>query len=346
MSAFSSIPRFARKMVKSKRFWGILVVLMFIYFNNSSLFIKPQAGDPLLLAHRGLAQTFDTTNLTNETCTAKQMYTPEHPYLENTISSMQAAFEAGADIVEFDVQLTRDGKFAVFHDWKLDCRTNGSGTTRDYSLEELKALDIGYGYTADGGKTYPFRGKGLGLMPSLDEVLTAFPDRSFLIHIKSNDPKEGRLLGNRLATLPAERLDLLTVYGGDKPIAALHDMLPGLRTMSRESLKSTLLSYMAVGWTGFVPDACKQTQLHIPEKIAPYLWGWPNRFLKRMEQAGTRVVIVGGSGDFSRGFDTTEDIDRLPSGFAGIIWTNRIDRIAPLIKQRTPSSTPYTSINF
>jgi hypothetical protein len=32
---------------------------------------------------------------------------------------------------------------------------------------------------ADGGKTFPFRGKGIGVMPSLDEVLQAFPDRSF-----------------------------------------------------------------------------------------------------------------------------------------------------------------------
>ncbi len=45
--------------------------------------------------------------------------------------------------------------------------------------KELQALDIGYGYTADGGKTFPFRGKGINLMPTLDEVLNHFPDRSF-----------------------------------------------------------------------------------------------------------------------------------------------------------------------
>ena len=54
-----------------------------------------------------------------------------------------------------------------------------------------KNIDIGYGYTADQGATYPFRGKGVGLIPSLDEVLEAFPDGSFLIHIKSTDPEEG-----------------------------------------------------------------------------------------------------------------------------------------------------------
>jgi glycerophosphoryl diester phosphodiesterase len=74
---------------------------------------------------------------------------------------MRAAFNKGADMVEFDVQPTTDGQFAVFHDWTLNCRTNGAGVTRDHTMKELKALDVGYGYTADGGKTYPFRGKGV-----------------------------------------------------------------------------------------------------------------------------------------------------------------------------------------
>ena len=57
-----------------------------------------------------------------------------------------------------------------------------------HTLADLKTLDVGYGYTADGGKTFPFRHKGVGLMPSLDEVIAAFPGKRFLIHIKSNDP--------------------------------------------------------------------------------------------------------------------------------------------------------------
>jgi glycerophosphoryl diester phosphodiesterase len=96
-------------------------------------------------------------------------------------------------------------------------------------------------------------------------------------------------------------------------------------------MKSCLIPYLAGGWTGFVPSACEKTQLHIPEKIVPLLWGWPNRFLNRMEDAGTNVIVVGGDGsDFSSGFDTPEDIKRLPEDFTGGIWTNRIDRVAPL----------------
>ncbi len=78
-------------------------------------------------------------------------------YLENTIRSMRAGFEAGADIVEIDVHHTTDNEFAVFHDWTLDCRTNGHGVTRGHTMAELKRFDIGYGYTSDSGKTFPFR---------------------------------------------------------------------------------------------------------------------------------------------------------------------------------------------
>ncbi|OYD06480.1 glycerophosphodiester phosphodiesterase family protein [Paludifilum halophilum] len=335
MAKRNRVRRWIQKTVKRKIFWILLALLIFVYLNNSSLLAQPRAGEPLLLAHRGLAQTFDIAGLKNESCTAARIHPPEHSYLENTVSSMRAAFEAGADVVEFDVQLTADDRFAVFHDRTLDCRTNGSGMIRDHTMEELKGLDIGYGYTADGGKTFPFRGTGVGRMPSLDEVLSAFPHRSFLIHVKSEDREEGVKLAQRLSSLPADRLQRLTVYGGDKPIAALQEHLPDLRTMSLASMKSCLLPYIAIGWTGAVPEACEQTQLHLPAQIAPWIWGWPDRFLNRMDRAGTRVIVVRYVDGFSGGFDTAEDLKRLPSDFIGGIWTNRIDRVAPLLKGET-----------
>lgn len=212
-----------------KRLFVFLFILVcFMYLNNTSLFTKTNGEAPLLLAHRGMAQTFHMEGMTGDTCTAERIYEPEHPYLENTIQSMQAAFEVGADIVEIDIQPTRDGNFAVFHDWTLECRTNGTGATREHTLLELKALDIGYGYTADNGKSYPFRDKGVGLMPSLDEVLSYFPEGTFLIHIKSDDPDEGIQLAQYLSEFPKERLSQLTVYGGDQPIRTLIESLPEL----------------------------------------------------------------------------------------------------------------------
>ena len=316
--------------MESKFFWFFILLLAFMYVNNTSLWVKPQKEQPLLLAHRGVAQTFSMEGITNSTNTAQRIYPPEHPYLENTIPSMEAAFAKGADIVELDIQLTKDGQFAVFHDWPLDYRTNGKGVVKDYTMTELKKLDIGYNYTADQGKTYRFRGKGVGLMPSLDEVMAHFPDRSLLIHIKSDNPQDGEKLAHYLSKLPEQRLQQLAVYGGNQPIAVLHNKLPAF--MSMETLKKGLITYMAVGWTGYIPDSLRNTELHIPLKYAPLLWGWPHRFLNRMEDENTRVIVVAGNGKFSEGFDSVEDLKSLPPSFSGGIWTNRIDRIAPVYK--------------
>lgn len=320
-----------KKFLKSMLVFGVLLIL-FIYLNNSSLFTEERTGEHFLLAHRGLAQTFPMDNITGETCTAAIIHNPEHAYLENTIPSMEAAFQAGADVVELDVQLTKDGEFAVFHDWTLDCRTNGTGKPRDHTMEELRQLDIGYGYTADNGQSFPFRGKEIGTMPALHEVLTYFPDKEFLIHIKSNDLNEGEKLAEYLKSRYTEaKLKQLSIYGGNEPIEALKRELPELRVMSKGTLKSCLLSYEAVGWTGYVPETCKNTQIHIPEKYASYLWGFPEKFMNRMEDVNTRVILVAGNGEWSEGFDEKSDLERVPENYWGGIWTNRVDVIEPFV---------------
>lgn len=319
---------------KKRRYWVLAVVLLlagFMVINNSPVLVAAPSGAPRALAHRGMAQTFPPDGIEADTCTAERINPPVHDYLENTIPSIRAALDAGAAQVEFDVHWTADDQFAVFHDWELDCRTNGTGTTREHTMEELRKLDIGYGYTADGGQTFPFRGKGFGPMPSLDEVLAEFPDAPLLINIKSNDPEEGTALAERLAAEPAERLAGLTVYGGDEPIAAIRDRLPQVRVMSKQIMINCLGWYEAVGWTGQVPGSCRNTQLHIPEAYAGLLWGWPGRFAERMAGADTRIVLFAGSGPFTEGYDTPAALDRVPDGFTGLIWTNRVDTIAPLL---------------
>ena len=230
------------------------------------------------------------------------------------------------------MQLTADGRLAVFHDAVLEYRTNGTGPVRAHSLEALQALDVGFGYTADGGNTYPFRGKGVGLMPSLDGVLARFTEGELLIHVKRNDPEEGEALAALLAELPAERRSRLAAYGGDAPIRVLAAALPGFRLMSKATEVNALFTYLAIGWTGYVPDNCRGTQLHVPLRYAPLLWGWPHRFVERMASVDTRVVVVAGSGGWSEGFDSPHDLRSIPEGFSGVIWTNRIDRIAPLFE--------------
>jgi glycerophosphoryl diester phosphodiesterase len=313
-----------------------LALVAFVYVNNTSLLAIAGSGKPVLLAHRGLHQTFSRFGLKSDTCTAARIDPPTHPHLENTLASMAAAFSVGADVVELDVHPTTDGAFVVFHDWTVDCRTNGTGVTRSHTLATLKALDIGFGYTADGGKTFPFRGKGVGLMPTLDEVLSAFPGKRFLIHVKSNEASEGEQLAAKLATLPAPRLADLIVYGGDAPVASFAASLPAVRSMSRSGLKSCVLGYVAIGWTGYVPSACHRSMVLLPTNYTAWLWGWPDRLLQRMRDVGTDVYVLGpwgGGEEFSRGIANERQFRRLPTGYSGGIWTNRIDRIAPMTQR-------------
>lgn len=230
-------------------------------------------------------------------------------------------------IEQLDVQLTKDNQLAVFHDYDLSMRTNGTGAFSDWNMADLKKLDIGYGYTADNGQTYPFRGQGVGLMPELGEVLAAFPNRELLIHINHGDVQTGQVLWSYLENMSPERLNQITVYGDENALKYLREQNSDIRVLSIERLKQALLKYELWGWTGYIPDEIKNMELHIPLKYAKLLWGWPHKFVARMNSVNTRVVIVQGNGKWSEGFDTVESLQEIPKGYAGYIWTNRIDKV-------------------
>jgi glycerophosphoryl diester phosphodiesterase len=313
---------------------GLLAFAAGVYLYNGSWWVDPPGGGVTLIAHRGVHQTYSHEDLSRDDCTATRMAPPSHAYLENTIDSMRAAFAAGADIVELDVHPTTDGQFAVFHDWTLDCRTDGHGPVREHDMATLRGLDIGYGYTPDGGQTFTFRGKGVGLMPELNEVLAAFPDGRFLINFKSKWVREGDMLAAVLAAHPQWRDAVWGAYGGEAPTARAIELIPGLQSTWPARAKDCLISYAAIGWTGYIAPSCHDTMVMVPVNVAPYLWGWPNLFQKRMTEAGSVVILrgaFGGREDGTAGIDDAETLSRVPGDFAGFVWTNKIEVIGPLV---------------
>ncbi len=312
------------------------VVLAVLFLLNTNLLAARPTGQATLLAHRGIAPRYDMTGVTADTCTATRMLPSGDVFIENTLSSMKASFEAGADAVEFDIHPTNDGEFAVFHDWTLDCRTDGHGVTREHSMAELRKLDVGYGYTSDGGKTFPFRGKGIGMMPTLREVLDTFPGKGFLINIKSNSPKEGELLAAYLKTFPVSVTDKLFVYGGERPSAVLKQLMPNIRTTTRVSAMSCLKDYSRWGWSGIVPASCANGVVYLPINLAPKMWGWPYRLLSRFRGAGSEVFVIGPyyGGNYSNGVDTVEEIKSLPADWSGGIMTNELELLAPVMGRK------------
>jgi len=95
---------------------------------------------------------------------------------DNTLLAFRQAVEIGADAIEFDVRLTRDGVPVVIHDADLDRTTNGHGLVESYTFDELRTLDAAA--RASRGKTDRQQ------IPALEEVLDAFRDTPQVIEVK------------------------------------------------------------------------------------------------------------------------------------------------------------------
>lgn len=278
--------------------------------------------DVIRLAHRGVHQNFHRENLTNETCTAERIYPPTHSYLENTLPSIQAAFEAGASVVEIDVHATTDNDLAVWHDWTVDCRTQAKGETRSYSMDALRQLDAGYGYTADGGKTFPFRGLGIGAIPNLREVLQAFPTQHFIINQKDRSIATTERVATQLRQLDASRRACL--MGTPQNNAAYlrlandHCAYAGVK-----ELRACVIEYVKYGWSGYLPKPCHGLQIVLPDSnLSRVLWGWPGTFINRVRAHGGTVLIYSNSAE------------RVPALLAlGVdgIMTDQIETVGPAI---------------
>src|SRR5712692_7259512 len=95
---------------------------------------------------------------------------------ENSLLAFRNAVALGADFIEFDVHLSRDGEVMVIHDATLDRTTSGSGPVRDRTAAELKALRL---KDRSGAVTQE-------PLPTLDEVVTvaAQGKRRMLLEIK------------------------------------------------------------------------------------------------------------------------------------------------------------------
>lgn len=342
-------------MKKLLRPLGLVLALGFLVltFVNAS-WIAPSPRSYLkLVAHRGANQLYDRTNLGRDTCTATRIEPPLHEYLENTLPSMLAASNNGAQMIEIDIALTKDGKIAVFHDRTLDCRTNGTGDTRDTTLAQLKALDAGYGYSADGGKTFPFRGKGVGLIPSLEEVLRVLPEKPILFNFKGRDPAEADALA---AALKAAGRAVETIgdgfYGNGPNIARIRTHFPKAWVFSLDAAKACTAAYAWQGWFGVTPAACRNGTIMVPLNYQWAYAGWPNRLTARMEAVGAKVVLAGPSDDAldfgagPAGLYLPEQIRDVPSEFKGYLWVDDIYAVGPAVRPQYGKRNPVAQQRF
>lgn len=110
---------------------------------------------------------------------------------EHTLASYELGDQMGGDYIELDLQMTKDGELIALHDETLDRTTNGTGLVKDYTLEDIKALDAGSWFN----EAYPEKAKeefaGLQVQ-TLQEVIEHFgKNKNYYIETKSPEVYPG-----------------------------------------------------------------------------------------------------------------------------------------------------------
>ena len=108
-------------------------------------------------------------------------------YPENTLYAFSCSVNKyNVDMIELDLQFTKDQKVVVLHDDSIDRTTNGKGAISDLNYNEVLIYDAGYNFY-DNEKGYIYRGKGIRI-PLFEDVLKEFPNTYLNIELKQNLP--------------------------------------------------------------------------------------------------------------------------------------------------------------
>ncbi|MFE5029004.1 glycerophosphodiester phosphodiesterase [Streptomyces sp. NPDC056656] len=161
---------------------------------------------------------------------------------ENTLRSFVAAQDAGLDLIELDLHLSKDGALVVMHDADVDRTTDGRGPIADKTLAELRALDAGRGER----------------VPVFEEVLDAV---SKPLQAEIKDVAAARALAEVMLRRDlVSRVEVISFH--DEAVAEIARLVPGVRTALVASRYGTDVvdRATAVGATSLVLNIRRLTQ--------------------------------------------------------------------------------------
>jgi glycerophosphoryl diester phosphodiesterase len=211
---------------------------------------------------------------------------------ENTIASFDYGLSLGADGLEFDVRLSRDGVVVIHHDATLERTTSGKGSVSSLTADELARVDAGHWFTpADNRRApgtdgpFPYRGQGHGV-PRLRQVLSRYPGVPLIIELKTNDPE---LAERTVADVRAEQAGDRVAFGsfGWRVLRTARGLEPTIPTgASREEVRLALYR----SWVRWPLGKEAYREFQVPERSGPTRIVSRN-FIRHAHRAGLKVKV-------------------------------------------------------
>lgn len=156
----------------------------------------------------------------------------------NTIFALQRAREMGADVLEADVQQTKDGVMILRHDDTLDRTTNLTGRIADYDWADLASADAGARTVIEGRS---FANQGIAI-PRLDTAFAAFPEARWILEIKNDTEAAAVAMCTAIQTADAEMRVLVGSFH-DRALQQFRTACPRVATsMSSGEVRNFVLA--------------------------------------------------------------------------------------------------------
>ena len=262
-------------------------------------FFAQDKGRPLVMAHRGGAGLWP----------------------ENTLYAFERAVEMGVDVLETEIHSTADNNLVLLHDSTVNRTTNGTGPISSITLDELKTLDAGFTWTRDGGRTYPFRGKGI-TVPTLEEVFISLPTVRINIDIKQINISLAAPLCQTIRSFGMADKVMVASFNA-KALNNFRQVCPEVAT-SASKREVTLFFFLNLIYLGSAYRATYQA-FQVPE-YSSGLRVLTRGFLDTAHARNLKVHVWT--------INEVVDMERLVKmGVDGII-TDYPDRLIPLLKER------------
>jgi glycerophosphoryl diester phosphodiesterase len=204
---------------------------------------------------------------------------------ENTMASFERALAVGVDVLEMDVHMTADGGIVVSHDPSGARMAGANWPIAEASLAEVQRWDAGWGFI-DAAGCRPFAGCGFSV-PTLNEVLSAFPNVELNIDIKPYRPSMVEPLLSLLTSSGAEERVTLASFHGPVIREVRARRFRGATVLAADEVRALLVAPARL-WRALGSYLGPAHAVQVPPRIGRLDLASP-RFIARCHALGLRV---------------------------------------------------------